>query len=83
MPRRKTTEDTGAVAVEETAAPKRASRSKTKVLDQEPATPREVREYLLANSAALPEGVTVGTRGRLSTAAREHFTTATGRSIVE
>lgn len=76
MPRRSAnTVDAG-----ETTAPKR---SKTKVLAQEPATPREVREYLLANSASLPEGVTVGARGRLSTAARSHYTEATGRGIVE
>lgn len=65
------------------AAPAKGRRSKTKVIAQEPATPREVREYLLANSANLPEGVSVATRGRLSAAAREHFTTETGRSIVE
>lgn len=79
MPRRKSTEDNTAVAVE---TPKR-SRGKTKVLAQEPATPREVREYLLANSAGLPEGVSVASRGRLSAAAKEHFTAQTGRTIVE
>lgn len=46
------------------------------------ATPREVRAYLLEQSE-LPEGVTVGARGRLSAAAKAHFTTATGRPIVE
>lgn len=53
------------------------------VIEQEPATPREVREYLLENSANLPDGVKVAGRGRLSAAAKSHFTEATGRSIVE
>ena len=47
------------------------------------ASPREVREYLLENAAALPEGVTVGARGRISKPAREFFTARTGREIVE
>lgn len=74
MPRRNTTVDAGETA------PKRG---KTKVLAQEPAVPREVREYLLANSASLPDGVTVASRGRLSAAAKTYFTESTGRSIVE
>lgn len=45
------------------------------------ATPREVREYLLSQSE-LPEGVTVGARGRLSNKAKEHFTALTGREVV-
>jgi len=45
------------------------------------ATPREVRAFLL-EQAELPEGVTVGARGRLSAAAKEHFTKSTGREIV-
>lgn len=45
------------------------------------ATPREVRAFLL-EQAELPEGVTVGARGRLSAAAKEYFTTSTGREIV-
>lgn len=49
----------------------------------EPATAREAREYLLENQDSLPEGVTVGTRGRLSAAAKAHFTEATGRPISE
>jgi hypothetical protein len=71
-------------ANEETVVPaKRAARSKTKVLSAEPATPREVREYLLANSANLPDDVTVASRGRLSGAAKTYFTDATGRTIAE
>lgn len=79
MPRKAAVE----TIVDESPAPAKRTRNKTKVLAQEPATPREVREYLLANSAGLPEGVSVASRGRLSAAAREHFTTETGRSIVE
>jgi len=45
------------------------------------ATPREVRAWLLAQDE-LPEGVTVGARGRLSTAAKNHFTAKTGQEIV-
>ena len=45
------------------------------------ATPREVREYLLTSE--LPEGVTVGARGRLSKPAKEFFTARTGREILE
>lgn len=48
---------------------------------QPPATPREVREWLLEQDE-LPEGVTVGARGRLSAAAKGHFTSSTGREIV-
>lgn len=48
----------------------------------EPATAAEARAYLLENQASLPEGVTVGARGRLSQAARDHFTAKTGREIV-
>lgn len=58
-------------------------RKNTKVIAQEPATPREVRAYLLENTANLPDGVTVAARGRLSAAAKEHFTSATGRPIVD
>lgn len=47
----------------------------------EKATPREVRAFLL-EQVELPEGVTVGQRGRLSTAAKEYFTAQTGREIV-
>lgn len=47
---------------------------------QEVAAPREVREWLLSQ-ATLPEGVTVGARGRLSTAAKDHFTAVTGREV--
>lgn len=47
----------------------------------EKATPREVRAFLL-EQAELPEGVTVGARGRLSAAAKEYFVTQTGREIV-
>jgi hypothetical protein len=46
------------------------------------ATPREVRAFLLENQDSLPEGVTVGARGRLSAAAKQHFTDSTGREIV-
>lgn len=56
--------------------------SKTAV-QADPASPREVRAYLLENSDSLPEGVTVGARGRLSAAAKQHFTDKTGRPIVE
>jgi hypothetical protein len=45
------------------------------------ATPREVRSWLLEQDE-LPENVTVGARGRLSAAAKEHFTAKTGREIV-
>lgn len=51
------------------------------VAAQPEATPREVRSWLLEQSE-LPEGVTVGARGRLSSAAKEHFTASTGRGIV-
>lgn len=46
------------------------------------ATPREVRAFLL-EQGELPEGVTVGARGRLSKPAKEFFTARTGREIVE
>lgn len=82
MPRRSAAATVDADTVEETVPAKRG-RAKTKVLAQEPATPREVREYLLANSASLPEGVTVASRGRLSAAAKTYFTDSTGRGIVE
>ena len=49
---------------------------------QNAATPREVRAYLLEHQAELPEGVTVGARGRLSAPAKEFFTSRTGRDIV-
>lgn len=45
------------------------------------ASPREVRAWLLENSETLPEGVTVGQRGRLSQPAKDHFTAATGREV--
>lgn len=45
------------------------------------ASPREVRAFLLAQPA-LPEGVTVGQRGRLSTAAKDYFTAQTGQEVV-
>lgn len=47
---------------------------------QEVAAPREVREWLLAQDS-LPESVVVGARGRLSAAAKEHFTASTGREV--
>lgn len=54
----------------------------TKVKGGPAATPREVREFLLSEDANLPEGVTVGARGRLSQAAKNHFTASTGREIL-
>jgi hypothetical protein len=45
------------------------------------ATPREVRTWLLEQDE-LPEGVTVGARGRLSAAAKDYFTAQTGQGIV-
>lgn len=59
------------------------ARRKSATVNVEPATAREAREYLLENAADLPEGVNVGSRGRLSTAAKEHFTKVTGRPISE
>lgn len=56
--------------------------ARTTELNGGPATAREVRAFLLEQSE-LPDGVTVGARGRLSTAAKEHFTAQTGREIVE
>jgi hypothetical protein len=44
------------------------------------ATAREAREWLL-NQPSLPEGVTVGVRGRLSKQAKEHFTANTGQEV--
>lgn len=46
------------------------------------ASPREVRAYLLENQSNLPEGVTVGQRGRLSKEAKAFFTQQTGREVV-
>lgn len=46
------------------------------------ASPREVRAYLLENSERLPEGVSVGQRGRLSQQAKDFFTAETGREVV-
>lgn len=45
------------------------------------ASPREVRAFLLSQPT-LPEGVTVGQRGRLSTAAKDYFTAQTGQEVV-
>jgi hypothetical protein len=45
------------------------------------ASPREVRAYLLENQGNLPEGVTVGQRGRLSKEAKDFFTDKTGRKV--
>ncbi len=45
------------------------------------ATAAEARAWLQENASALPEGVAVGNRGRLSAAAREAFTNATGRPV--
>lgn len=49
---------------------------------QNAASPREVRAFLLENSDRLPEGVTVGSRGRLSKEAKAFFTQETGREVV-
>lgn len=46
------------------------------------ASPREVRAYLL-NRQDLPEGVTVGQRGRLSKEAKAFFTQQTGQEVAE
>lgn len=46
------------------------------------AAPREVRAFLL-EQAELPEGVTVGQRGRLSKEAKQYFTSQTGREVAE
>lgn len=46
------------------------------------ASPREVRAFLL-EQGELPEGVTVGQRGRLSNKAKEFFTSLTGREVAE
>lgn len=56
-----------------------ARKASTKVV-AEPATPREVRVWLLEQSE-LPEGVTVAQRGRLSSGAKEYFTNSTGRPV--
>jgi len=45
------------------------------------ASPREVRAFLLAQDN-LPEGVTVGQRGRLSQEAKAYFTAQTGQEVV-
>jgi hypothetical protein len=74
---RGTTEVEGTEAV---AKPARKTRTKAATVSADPATPREVREYLL--SASLPAGVTVGARGRLSQSAKDFFTAQTGRPIV-
>ncbi len=49
------------------------------------ATAREARQWLLNEDAEgrLPEGVTVGVRGRLSKQAKEHFTAKTGDTVTE
>jgi len=54
----------------------------TQATQNEAATPREVRAYLLENVSSLPDGVTVGARGRLSAAAKEFYTVQTGREIL-
>ena len=46
------------------------------------ASPREVRAFLLAQPE-LPEGVTVGQRGRLSREAKQYFTDRTGQEVAE
>lgn len=51
-------------------------------MSNEVATPREVRTFLL-EQGELPEGVTVGQRGRLSKQAKEYFTAQTGREVAE
>lgn len=45
------------------------------------ASPREVRAFLLENQGNLPEGVTVGQRGRLSKEAKSFYTEQTGREV--
>ena len=45
------------------------------------ASPREVRAFLLENQGSLPEGVTVGQRGRLSKEAKSFYTEQTGREV--
>jgi hypothetical protein len=45
------------------------------------ASAAEARAWLQANADQLPEGVSVGGRGRLSVAARQAFENATGRSV--
>jgi len=47
------------------------------------ASAREVRAYLLENEEKLPEGVTVGQRGRLSKEAKAFFTSQTGREVAD
>lgn len=49
-------------------------------MSNELATPREVRTFLLEQND-LPEGVTVGQRGRLSKEAKAYFTAQTGREV--
>lgn len=41
----------------------------------------EARAWLQENPDVLPEGVTVGARGKLSNAVREAYTNATGNTI--
>lgn len=48
----------------------------------EPATVREARDYLLDHAHHLPEGIYVGSRGRLSQAAKDYFTNETGREVI-
>lgn len=57
-----------------------ARRAAAKTVEVTPASPQEVRAWLLEQST-LPEGVTVAARGRLSSAAKAHFTESTGRPI--
>jgi len=45
------------------------------------ASAAEARAWLQANAHVLPEGVTVGDRGRLSAVAREAFEVNTGRTV--
>jgi hypothetical protein len=78
MARAKTVTEEGTTAVAE--KPARKGRATKAAVSVEPATPRDVREYLL--NVQLPEGVTVGARGRLSQAAKDFFTAETGRPIV-
>lgn len=45
------------------------------------ASAAEARAWLQANPQLVPEGVSVGARGRLSAAARQAFEQNTGRSV--
>ena len=58
-----------------------ADAAQAEVQDDNRANASEVRAWLQSNPDALPEGVTVGARGRLSAKAREAFTAATGREV--